>query len=231
VDHYDCWLTGIQEEHIDLILVHFLCTGLGVGWFLIFGISWPGSKPGTISEKFKCMRVRSLSWKPDVWLDLIYRIDLHCQILVRVHRWWAHFVRVEGLGQESVKLPKWVSYVANWYPAFIFLHQLQRTPLYMNCSRATFCTRHNERAYQRRGRKPVRNEVCNPIPTSINDISLSRLSSRALEALADFYSERDLEKRFEDLRSAADGQRGEAMVSMKAFAEDWNASQFWVWCT
>ncbi len=60
----------------------------------------------------------------------------------------------------------------------------------------------------------------------------SRLSSRALEALADFYSERDLEKkRFEDLRSAADGQRGEAMVSMKAFAEDWNASQFWVWCT
>ncbi|KAI9871068.1 MAG: hypothetical protein M1830_003478 [Pleopsidium flavum] len=55
-----------------------------------------------------------------------------------------------------------------------------------------------------------------------------RLSGRALEALADFYSERDLEKRrFEDLRSAADGQRGKAMLSMDAFAEDWNASQFW----
>ena len=54
------------------------------------------------------------------------------------------------------------------------------------------------------------------------------LSSATLEALKDFYAERDAhEKQFEDLKNQA-SQTSQPSVTMDAFAEDWNASQFWV---
>lgn len=58
----------------------------------------------------------------------------------------------------------------------------------------------------------------------------SSLSSSALEALKDFYADRDArEKQFEDLKAQAEDQAdGNAVLSMDAFTEDWNASQFWV---
>lgn len=57
-----------------------------------------------------------------------------------------------------------------------------------------------------------------------------KLSPYAMEALASFYSDRDArDKQFEDLKTQAeedyDGQR---TWTMETFAEDWNASQFWV---
>lgn len=71
--------------------------------------------------------------------------------------------------------------------------------------------------------------VCKVLCTSITFLP-SQLSGRALEALADFYSERDSEKqRLEQLRIAAERQGGDTKLSMGAFTEDWNASQFWVW--
>ena len=60
-------------------------------------------------------------------------------------------------------------------------------------------------------------------------MTCSTLSSGALAALQDFYFERDIrEKKFEDLRSASELSRPEAILSMDMFTEDWNASQFWV---
>ncbi|KAH8661411.1 putative N6-adenine methyltransferase-domain-containing protein [Tricladium varicosporioides] len=60
------------------------------------------------------------------------------------------------------------------------------------------------------------------------------LSSNALNALKDFYAERDARQRqFEDLKAVAEKQHdttrsGEYKpLSMEAFAEDWNESQFW----
>jgi hypothetical protein len=50
------------------------------------------------------------------------------------------------------------------------------------------------------------------------------LSSTALDALKEFYADRDAQqKRFEELKTAA-----EKPLSMEDFAEDWNESQFWV---
>lgn len=58
---------------------------------------------------------------------------------------------------------------------------------------------------------------------------VSRLSGEALEALAEFYSERDLQKqRLENLKLVEDGASKDADLSMEAFEEDWNVSQFWV---
>ncbi len=57
----------------------------------------------------------------------------------------------------------------------------------------------------------------------------SQLSGPALEALAEFYSERDRqEQRFQSLKTANPGLDEDAQLSMEAFGEDWNASQFWV---
>jgi hypothetical protein len=54
-----------------------------------------------------------------------------------------------------------------------------------------------------------------------------QLSGDALAALKDFYGERDArEKQFENLKSQAEDEF-EGKLSMDAFTEDWNASQFW----
>jgi myosin-crossreactive antigen len=46
--------------------------------------------------------------------------------------------------------------------------------------------------------------------------------------LKEFYTERDTrEKQFEDLKAKAEDDF-EGKLSMEAFTEDWNASQFWV---
>ncbi|KAK3207166.1 hypothetical protein GRF29_103g56464 [Pseudopithomyces chartarum] len=55
----------------------------------------------------------------------------------------------------------------------------------------------------------------------------SQLSSSTLSALQDFYGERDARaKQFEDLKAQAEDEF-EGKLSMDAFTEDWNASQFW----
>ncbi|KAA6408795.1 MAG: N-6 adenine-specific DNA methyltransferase 2 [Lasallia pustulata] len=54
------------------------------------------------------------------------------------------------------------------------------------------------------------------------------LSGSALAALQEFYTERDdRQKRFEELKSAAEDRHSMAELSMDVFTEDWNASQFW----
>lgn len=54
-----------------------------------------------------------------------------------------------------------------------------------------------------------------------------QLSSTALDALKEFYGERDArQKQFEELQGKAEDEF-EGKLSMEAFAEDWNASQFW----
>jgi hypothetical protein len=58
--------------------------------------------------------------------------------------------------------------------------------------------------------------------------SSRQLSGSALDALKQFYGERDARlKQFEDLKTKAEDDF-EGKLSMEAFAEDWNASQFWV---
>lgn len=56
-----------------------------------------------------------------------------------------------------------------------------------------------------------------------------QLSAGALDALKEFYSERDSrQKAFEDLKAQAESEFDDKQpLSMSAFAEDWNASQFW----
>jgi hypothetical protein len=55
-----------------------------------------------------------------------------------------------------------------------------------------------------------------------------QLSAGALDALKEFYGERDTrQKQFEDLKTQAENDF-EGKLSMDAFTEDWNASQFWV---
>lgn len=54
----------------------------------------------------------------------------------------------------------------------------------------------------------------------------STLSAHALAALAEFNAEKDERaKRFEKLKAAAEA---DGPLSMDAFTEDWNESQFWV---
>ncbi|OCK84920.1 N-6 adenine-specific DNA methyltransferas-like protein 2 [Lepidopterella palustris CBS 459.81] len=57
----------------------------------------------------------------------------------------------------------------------------------------------------------------------------SQLSADALNALKEFYGERDImQKQFEDLKAQAENDfDGKTQLSMEAFTEDWNASQFW----
>ncbi|TVY84343.1 EEF1A lysine methyltransferase [Lachnellula suecica] len=52
------------------------------------------------------------------------------------------------------------------------------------------------------------------------------LSGSTLDALKEFYADRDArQKQFEDLKDAAADNA--APLTMEAFAEDWNESQFW----
>lgn len=74
----------------------------------------------------------------------------------------------------------------------------------------------------------------NPLPRGTR----RTLSAHALDALQEFYSDRDTRaKEFEELRAAAEereaaGREKEAALvyplSMATFGEDWNKSQFWV---
>ncbi|KAF2685884.1 hypothetical protein K458DRAFT_336727 [Lentithecium fluviatile CBS 122367] len=60
-----------------------------------------------------------------------------------------------------------------------------------------------------------------------DDDEMPQLSGGALDALKKFYGERDARlKQFEDLKTKAEDEF-EGKLSMDAFAEDWNASQFW----
>ena len=53
------------------------------------------------------------------------------------------------------------------------------------------------------------------------------LSTNTLSALHEFYAEKDQrEKKYEDLKIAT--ERPDENLSMDMFAENWNASQFWV---
>jgi EEF1A lysine methyltransferase 1 len=57
----------------------------------------------------------------------------------------------------------------------------------------------------------------------------SVLSNTTLDALKEFYADRDAhEKLFEDLKSASQEDAVQQSLTMDAFAEDWNESQFWV---
>ncbi|KAI8939325.1 hypothetical protein NX059_003115 [Plenodomus lindquistii] len=54
-----------------------------------------------------------------------------------------------------------------------------------------------------------------------------QLSGSALDALKEFYGERDArQKQFEELKGKAEDDF-DGKLSMEAFTEDWNASQFW----
>ncbi|KAI9670098.1 MAG: hypothetical protein M1829_004826 [Trizodia sp. TS-e1964] len=54
------------------------------------------------------------------------------------------------------------------------------------------------------------------------------LSSGALEALKDFYTERDeRQEKFESFKSHIESEAVPDKISMDVFTEDWNASQFW----
>lgn len=67
-------------------------------------------------------------------------------------------------------------------------------------------------------------------PTPTNTAG-SVLSSHALAALAEFNAEKDAhEERFEKLKAQAEANAagGGGPLSMEAFTEDWNESQFWV---
>lgn len=74
----------------------------------------------------------------------------------------------------------------------------------------------------------------NPLPRG----TCRTLSAHALDALQEFYSDRDTRaKQYEELKAAAEereaaGREKEAALvyplSMATFGEDWNKSQFWV---
>ncbi|KAH7085454.1 putative N6-adenine methyltransferase-domain-containing protein [Paraphoma chrysanthemicola] len=60
-----------------------------------------------------------------------------------------------------------------------------------------------------------------------DDDDMPQLSGSALDALKEFYGERDArQKQFEELKGKAEDDF-EGKLSMDAFTEDWNASQFW----
>ncbi|KAF2869180.1 putative N6-adenine methyltransferase-domain-containing protein [Massariosphaeria phaeospora] len=62
----------------------------------------------------------------------------------------------------------------------------------------------------------------------MDDDEPPQLSADALSALQAFYGERDTRaKHFEDLKAQAEDEFDGGKLSMDAFTEDWNASQFW----
>ncbi|TKA74380.1 hypothetical protein B0A49_02215, partial [Cryomyces minteri] len=61
-----------------------------------------------------------------------------------------------------------------------------------------------------------------------DDDEIPQLSTGALDALKEFYGERDSRQRqFEDLKAQAEDDYDGSPLTMEAFTEDWNASQFW----
>lgn len=94
------------------------------------------------------------------------------------------------------------------------------------------------------------NQCLAPLPHSTSEHAFQTntiprtLSSHALDALKDFYTERDEKtKKFEELKAAAQERLDAATeadaaaaleakltypLSMSLFGEDWNESQFWV---
>ncbi|KAF2835900.1 N-6 adenine-specific DNA methyltransferas-like protein 2 [Patellaria atrata CBS 101060] len=64
--------------------------------------------------------------------------------------------------------------------------------------------------------------------SNTEDDDIPQLSAGALDALKDFYGEKDKrEKQFEELKSRAENEFDQKPLSIEAFAEDWNSSQFW----
>ncbi|KAI9643308.1 Protein-lysine N-methyltransferase efm5 [Ciborinia camelliae] len=62
--------------------------------------------------------------------------------------------------------------------------------------------------------------------TEEDDIPI--LSGSALDALKEFYADRDAhQQKFEELKQRAEDQADGVPLTMDAFAEDWNESQFW----
>ncbi|TGO50679.1 hypothetical protein BCON_0178g00050 [Botryotinia convoluta] len=60
------------------------------------------------------------------------------------------------------------------------------------------------------------------------DDDMPVLSGSALDALKEFYKDRDAhQQKFEDLKQRAEDQADGVPLTMDAFAEDWNESQFW----
>ncbi|KAF2176388.1 hypothetical protein K469DRAFT_723235 [Zopfia rhizophila CBS 207.26] len=66
-------------------------------------------------------------------------------------------------------------------------------------------------------------------PAEVDDDGIPLLSAGALDALKEFYEERDTrQEQFADLKAKAENDfDGKGKLSMEAFTEDWNASQFW----
>ncbi|KAF2629901.1 hypothetical protein BU25DRAFT_489318 [Macroventuria anomochaeta] len=65
------------------------------------------------------------------------------------------------------------------------------------------------------------------MPIDDSDDEMPQLSGDALSALKEFYGERDArQKQFEALKSQAEDDF-DGKLSMDAFTEDWNVSQFW----
>jgi len=67
--------------------------------------------------------------------------------------------------------------------------------------------------------------------TAVSQLRLEdrQLSTHALEALKDFYNDKDTrQKHFEELRSKAEDEADDRQWSMEDFSEDWQTSQFWV---
>lgn len=61
-----------------------------------------------------------------------------------------------------------------------------------------------------------------------DDSEKIELSGTALDALKEFYADRDArEKQFEDLKTAAADDEKAKTISMETFEENWNESQFW----
>jgi hypothetical protein len=71
--------------------------------------------------------------------------------------------------------------------------------------------------------------ISSPFP--LNTANNTRaLSASTLDALKEFYADRDARlKQFEDLKNIAEENTSSNIpLTMDAFAEDWNESQFWV---
>jgi pyrroloquinoline quinone (PQQ) biosynthesis protein C len=68
----------------------------------------------------------------------------------------------------------------------------------------------------------------------VDNLGLRTLSSSTLDALKQFYAERDARaEQFAKLKAQAEEQHAAAatnagQLSIEAFTEDWNESQFWV---
>ncbi|KAK5016630.1 Protein-lysine N-methyltransferase efm5 [Cryomyces antarcticus] len=61
-----------------------------------------------------------------------------------------------------------------------------------------------------------------------DDDEIPQLSAGALDALKEFYGERDgRQRQFEDLKAQAEDEYEGNPLTMEPFTEDWNASQFW----